>query len=1029
MKALGFSEHGSLFEWWHKKQAIEGAGMKYIHGVEAYLTETLQEKVRDNMHCVLIAKNYQGFLELNKLVSTSFCRSDNHFYYVPRLSLDELFATSENIIVTSACVGGVFGKGSEDCQRRMTSFMAANPQRCFLEIGHHMDDKQKQYNLKLCELSDSCGVRLIAGTDTHVLDERHEKGRSILQLSKNIRFEGEDKWDLRFHDLDSLAEAYDAQNAVPKEVYLQAIDNTNVLADMIEPFEIDCSTKYPHIYDDPVGTFRRKVYEALDRHPFATRNHSRQEVVDRIEEELAVYEKIQAEDFMLLETYMREWEAQNNIVCGPGRGSVSGSMVAYVLGITDMDSMRFDLNFFRFANPDRVTNADIDTDYSGPDRERVKEFLLKDRMNLSTIRTSEIITFNTIALKGAIRDVGRALEIPLATVSQICKRIDSDEVPEELRREYPELFEYVDIVNGTIVSVGTHPSGVLVSDLDIDSLIGTCTIGTSDYTVSMLNMKELDDQMWVKLDILGLDNWGIIVDTCKLAGIERLTPDTTDFNDMDVWRSIRDDTTAIFQWESGSSQAYLRQFMSDRTLEIAARKVPNFSMIKWLSFGNGLIRPACASFRDSVAKGEFYDNGLKELNDFLAPEAGRIAMQETIMKLLVQFCGYNNAESDNVRRAIAKKKGTESLLPEIRSRFIEYTSTHFDVTKEKCSEIVDPLIQVILDASSYAFSWNHSDSYSVIGYMCGYLRYHYPIEFLTATLNTIGDNTEKTVNVVKYAKRVGITVTPPKFGVSGSDYAFDREHKVIAKGMSSVKNIGKKLARDLSRLAHSRTFGSFIDLLDAMRKETSIDAQQLSTLIHIDFFSEFGNQRELETIVDLWEFFKRGSAKQIKKEKIAGSYIEQIVSRHSTDRKKDGTEASSYTLTDIPAILSECEEKVLSLGLKDYGVIIKARYFNEIMGYNGFISGKDEDRATLFVKDVFPVKRKSDGKQFGYNIITQSLGSGIESRFTVFNAVFKADPIEKNDAIRCLKYRRDPKGYFTLERYSHITDDDSAQGT
>lgn len=520
-----------------------------------------------------------------------------------------------------------------------------------------------------------------------------------------------------------------------------------------------------------------------------------------------------------------------------------------------------------------------------------------------------------------------------------------------------------------------------------------------------------------------VDNWGIIVDACKLAGIERLTPNNVDFDDMDVWKSIRDDTTAVFQWESASSEQYLRQFMSDKTLEIARQKVPNFSMIKWLSFGNGLIRPACASFRDSVARGEFYDNGFKELNDFLAPEAGRIAMQETIMKLLVQFCGYSNAESDTVRRAIAKKKGTESLLPEIRAKFIDYSSRHYDISPEECERIVDPLIQVILDASRYAFSWNHSDSYSVIGYICGYLRYHYPLEFLTAALNTFSDNTEKTAALTKYAKKVGIIVTPPKFGVSRSGYAFDRDRRVIAKGMSAIKFIGKKLSDELYSFSKRQTFNCFSDMLGELYAQTSIDSKQLSTLIHIDFFSDFGNQRELDNIVSFWELFKRGEAKQIRKDKVDGLFIEEIIRQYSTDRRKDGSEAASYTLNDVPAIIRACEQKVLSLGLSDYSVISKVKSFNEAMGYTGYMSGRDEDRSTLFVKDVMPVKRKRDGKQFGYGVLTQSIGSGIESRFTVFNPVYNNDPIHKGDVIRCVRYRRDPGGYFTLEQYIHIDDD------
>jgi len=563
----------------------------------------------------------------------------------------------------------------------------------------------------MLELNRETGIPLIAGTDTHVLDRTHEMGRSILQVSKNISFDGEDGWDLKFKSYEDLVEAYRFQGALPESVYLDAIEMTNRMADMIEPFSIDRGTKYPHIYEEPESVFAQKIAQAIETHPYALINHPREEIDKVVADEFAVYKTTGAIDFMLLQTYLREWEKSHGIQCGYGRGSVSGSMIAYLLGITQMDSMRFGLNFFRFMNPDRVSNADIDTDYSGEDRDKVKRFLLRDKMGLPSIRSAEIITFNTIALKGAIRDVCRALykdveeKNYLQLANQICKEAELHE--DRAREKYPEVFQYVDIVKGTIVSIGTHPSGVLISDLPIDETIGLCSISTSDYPVSMINMKELDDLMYVKLDILGLDNIGVINETCKMLGIERLTPDNTDMEDMDVWKSIRDDTTLIFQWESDSAQHYIKQFMSDATLAIARSRIPDFSMLKWMSFGNGLLRPACASFRDSVARGEFYDNDFDALNEFLAPEAGRIAMQETIMQFLVKFCGYSRAESDTVRRSIAKKKGTEQLLPEIKERFIRFSSRRYGIDEERCAEIIEPFIQVILDASAYAFSWNH----------------------------------------------------------------------------------------------------------------------------------------------------------------------------------------------------------------------------------------------------------------------------------------------------------------------------------
>lgn len=316
MKAMAFTEHGSVFEWWHKKSAIEAAGMKYIHGIEAYLTLNIDEKIRDNYHCVLLAKNYDGFLELNSLVSKSFCRTDNHFYYVPRITFNELFATSDNIIITTACVGGVLGKGDEQVQQYYLDFLERNKHRCFLEVGHHMDEKQVTYNEKLLLLSKSTGVPLIAGTDTHVLNAEHEKGRSILQASKNITFDGEERWDLKFKTYDELVAAYREQGSLPEAEYMQAIENTNVMADMVEPFELDRGTKYPHIYSEPEKTFRDKIQTAVENHPYALKHHTKEELQKTIDEEFDVYKATKSIDFMLLQTYLREWEKQNDIQCG-----------------------------------------------------------------------------------------------------------------------------------------------------------------------------------------------------------------------------------------------------------------------------------------------------------------------------------------------------------------------------------------------------------------------------------------------------------------------------------------------------------------------------------------------------------------------------------------------------------------------------------------------------------------------------------------------------------------------------------------
>lgn len=994
MKAMAFSEHGSVFAWDLKKAAIEKAGMKYIHAEEFYITQTLEEKVRDNWHCVLIGKNWDGVRELNYLASKSFNRKDNHFFYVPRITIDDLLGTSDNILITSACLGGPLNHAPENIVKRLLEFMSTNKHRCFLEIQHHNVSDQKTYNLQLVQWSKKYGIPLIAGTDTHSLDEIYAEGRKILQKSKDICFGDEDGWDLSFKTYDKLCEAYRKQGALSEDIYLTAIENTNKMADMVEEFVLDRNTKYPKIYDDPVKTFKQKINEGYKNNEYIHQRYSKKEVLDRVQEELVVYEKVGAIDFMLLETYIREWEKSVGIHSGPGRGSVSGSMIAYLLNITKMDSLKFHLNFFRFMNPARVTNADIDTDYYSEDREKLKYFLLHDRMNLSNIKTSEIITFNTIALKGAIRDVCRALYKKdqgddgeyLKIADAICAEVERDE--DGMRKKYPEVFKYVDIVNGTIVSIGSHPSGVLVSDRDIERDVGLCSISTSDYPVSMLDMHGLDGQMYVKLDILGLDNLGVINQTCELAGIDYLTPDNVDLDDEKVWKSIRDDTTLIFQWESDSAQAYLKKFMSDETIAKIKAKFSNFSYLKWFSFGNGLLRPACASYRDEVSGGDFYDNGFKELNEFLAPEAGRVCMQETIMMFLVKFCGYSQAESDSVRRAIAKKKGTETLLPEIEQRFIEYSSTHYDITKEKCQEVIKPFLQIILDASDYGFSWNHSDAYSSIGYISGYLRYYYPLEFLTASLNIFSDKEEKTTAITNYARKVGITIKDIKFGHSKADYSMEKETNSIYKGIASIKYMSADVANKLYDLAHTQKFDSFIDLLRVFPG----DSRQLDILIKLNYFSQFAPIGKLLNIVELYNKF--GTRKTLKESDVLSlpTPVQEVVAKYTVKPK------TQYKITDNDGMLRELAELA---GERPITMMMRLGWEQQFLGYCA--STDQSQQGSWLVLDI--------DTKYSPKLSIYAIWNGEQRVVKVSKRDFQSNPLIKGDTIR-LTIEQRPKSKF-----------------
>ena len=926
MAAMAFSEHGSVLGWVKKKLHMEELGMKYIHAEEFYLTNTLDEKVRDNYHCLLIAKNYAGVLELNKLSSKSFNRDNNSFYYVPRITIEDVKNTSDNIIVSTACLGGVLNKAPEPIRQDFFYWLRRHPDRCFLEIQPHISAEQKRYNQALWALSKRSGLRLLMCTDTHALNAEHVEGRKILQKAKNIHFDGEDEFYLEMLSYDELVALCKIQNALPMDVYLDAIEMTNVVADMVEPFELDYSYKYPHLWgDDSEQVLRAKIadgikWRGVDKLP------NYQEYLDRIEYEMKAYIHNGAIDFMLLMEDIIAWCKTQDILVGYGRGSCNGSVIAYLLGITEMDSIKHGLNFERFMNTERVSLSDIDTDFPPSRINEVKQYIF----NKHGLYCSDIVTFNTIALKGAIRDVGRALQMPLDEVGNICNRVETDE--DGCRKQYPDLFKYVDIVNGCVVSVGSHPCGVVVAEGTIDDRMGLFTTSTDDFPISQINMKEVDLQNYVKLDLLKLDTIELINETCKLAGIERLTPDNVDINDKAVWDSIRDDTTAIFQWEGATGDRYIKQLLSESNIQKFKKLNPNVDYMTLLSIGNGAIRPAGASYRDDLANGVIRKSGNEAIDEFMKPTFGYLVFQCQIIQFLHQYCGYTMGEADIVRRHFAKKTGTEKDIPQIKAGFAKTMAEQYGMSKEESDKVIADFIQVIMDASNYLFSLNHSQPYSYEGYVSGWLRYHYPLQFLTVALNINQGKEEKTSALTAYAHKVGIGIKPPKFRHSRSAYFCDTETNCIYKGLGSIKYMSEQVAEALYGMRDMQ-FRNFIDVLFALQQlKDKPDSRQLDILIKIGYFEEFGSAKALLLGVEIFNKFYK--CKNIKLDKWNEMGYNINILKDNADKMTEKTASGIDNCGLVLGILR-------SLRMPRTTIVDKLRWQAELLGY---VDGSDPSR-------------------------------------------------------------------------------------
>ena len=930
MTAIAFTEHGAVLHNIAKRQACEKAGIKYINAEEFYVTETIDENnlVRDNYHCCLFAKNYQGVLELNYLSSISFNRKDGHFYYNPRITLDELINTSDNILVSTACVGGILCKGTKDAQEKFLKFIVANKHRCWLEIQPHNFDLQIRYNQYLYRIANEYGLKLIATNDVHALNQDYADGRAIMQQSKKVIFHDEDQCDLNWKNGDEMVEAFKKQCSLPDFVYMAAIQETVDFVDQIESYELDYSNKYPRLYKDAKGEFVKRIVEGVEKRGINKFPNYKTEYIPRIQEELKTYEHNDAIDFMLLDSDYKNWLLKNKMHYGPSRGSVSGSEIAYLINCTDVDSVKYNLNFSRFMNPERMSLADVDTDIYAEDRYRVREYLF----NREGLYCCNILTFNTIQLKGAIKDVGRALGMTpeetqtLSDLTQVDEK-GHDFMPKDIREKYPELFKYVDIVIGTTTSLGRHAAGIVCSPTDIRYDFGTLSITSDPRPVSQIDMHEIDSLNFVKLDLLGLNAVGLVDGACKLAGIDFLTPDKINFSDENVISSIAQDTTLIFQFESGFASDSLKRTLSKETLANIKAQNDNISYLDIMAMVSGAIRPAGESYREQLFAGVYNDNGNAALNEFLKPTLGYLVYQEQIIDFLHEFCGFTMGQADIVRRHFAKKTGTEADIPIIENGgymldihgdkdpryikgFIAVAQEKYGMTEEEARSAIKSFLVVIADASNYLFSRNHSIPYSMIGLFIGWLRYYHKIELLTAALNVYVDNNEKMSSIKEYIKSQGINIAGVKFGKSKAQYFMDKDENTIYQGIGSIKYCNNQIADELYELSKNN-YDNFIDLLVDIISKTSVDDRQLHILTTLNFFSEYGKNKYLLEIIDLYNSL--GTCKTFKKDKIAAMGIDENIVRECAEKETPKQYSTVNKRKLVKMLIGMFENKSLSV--------------------------------------------------------------------------------------------------------------------
>ena len=794
LHAVTSTEHGNVVRWIYRNELAEQAGLKYIHGMEAYVTMSLEGK--EAYHTILLARNYDGVKEINKLSSNSFNRTDGHFYRKPRILFNELKDTFKNgnIYITTACLAGFIYQNKpqkddteeirntkKNVVQQWLDMTKLHKDMFYFEIQPHDNKEQAELNTLAIKYAKLVGCHVIASNDVHALNPKHNELRMIVKKGKRNGYDSDDEFELWVKTYDEMFSSFQKQrddfnvNIMSDEIIAQGLQSTLDIANSVEEFELDKSHKYPKLYKDPEKEFQKRIKQGLkDRGILDKPKEERKVYLDRVKHEYEVYKHNGAIDYMLCHEDIVNTAHKNGIDTGAGRGSVSGSLIAYLCHQTDMDSVRLGLNFERFMNPERVSLADIDLDLESKDQQWIQQWMLTN----DKWHAASILTTNTYGLKGAIKAIADGMDRYAGKpqyIQSIRNQIDDKgNYNNSLYEEHKELFDNAKQIVGVIDSFGRHAAGVLIDTNTIDDHVGIQTISKWDYPVTQVTMKEIDHYNWVKFDMLGLDNVGLISKACRLAGLPYLTPDSTDivdFEDKKVWNSMRDNNIGIFQFEADRAGQILKDLFAPDTIDKIENGFNNNKRTKvrymdLLSLANAAQRPSGASYLYNVTHGVVKDNGHPALNEFLAPTLGNLVYQEQILNFLVEFCGYTASYSDIIRRSIGKKikETIDEEVPKIHTAFVKTMTEKYGDSEEHAEKIAKDFMQVFMDAANYGFSINHSMAYSYIGYISTWLRYYYPLEWGTAACEIWKDKPEKIAKVTSYLESRGINIKYACYG-------------------------------------------------------------------------------------------------------------------------------------------------------------------------------------------------------------------------------------------------------------------------
>ena len=850
MTHIAMTDHGVMYGTVEFYKEAKAAGITPVLGCEVYVAkQNMHDRQgradREYSHLVLLAENQKGYQNLVHLVSLGWLEG---YYYKPRIDYDTLAQYSEGLIGLSACLSGDIPRllmqgdyqGAKQLAQRLSDIFG--PEHFYLELQEHGIPVQKEVNAQIIRIARETGLPLVATNDVHYINQEDAAVQDVLICIQTGRFLDEEnrmKMDSDQMYLKSGTEMETLFSHVP-----EALENTQKIAERCH-VELDFETQHLPQFPLPegetnVGLLRRQAEEG-----FARRYGENPEVQKQLQFELNVIEQMGYVDYFLVVWDYIRFAKEQGIAVGPGRGSAAGSVVAYCLGITDVDPIKYNLFFERFLNPERITMPDIDVDFCYERRQEVIDYVIE---KYGKDHVCQIITFGTMAARAVIRDVGRVMRIPYADVDRIAKAVPMElgitidravEISQPLRREMEadetiaQLIATARKLEGMPRHAGTHAAAVVISK---DALMNIIPLQKNDETVTtQFTMGAIEELGLLKMDFLGLRNLKVIQDACNL--VEKSTGKPLDMekialDDPLVYQMIGEgDTDGVFQLESGGMRELLKELKPNCFEDIIACI--------------SLYRPGPMESIPRYIQGKRDPSSVKYLDKRLAPilqvTYGCMVYQEQVMQIVRELAGYSWARSDLVRRAMSKKK--RDVMAKERQAFIYGTedgtvpgAVKNGVPEEVASQIFDQMT----DFAQYAFNKSHAAAYGIVSYRTAWLKAHYPVETMAALMNSCLQSPEKIAQYIAYCRKKGIEVLPPD--VNGSGVRFEVQDGKIRFGLSAVKNVGAKAVELIIQERAHKPYEDFFSFLRRVPAD-ALNKRMVESMIKAGCFDSFHVKR------------------------------------------------------------------------------------------------------------------------------------------------------------------------------------------